>query len=37
MELVEMKIMKSMVKNILDHINGRLNIAEESEFKVIAI
>ena len=29
-EFVEMKITKSTRKNILDDINGRLNIAEES-------
>lgn len=37
MKLVEMQITKSTMKNILYGINSRLNIAEESEFKVIAI
>lgn len=32
-----MKITKPTRKNILNDINGRLNIAEEIEFKVIAV
>lgn len=37
MELVELKITKSMTKDILDGVNVRWHIAEVSEFKVIAI
>lgn len=37
MKLVEMQITRSTMKNILYGINSRLNIAEENEFKVIAI